>query len=72
MKRDDTMLIVVACLILFVLLSGGMMGFGGYGMMGGLGGTGWVFGGLMGFFIMALTVVVLVLIIIWFANHMKQ
>ncbi len=70
MKRDDTLIVVLAGIIALVLVGGGgMMGFGGYGMMGG---NGFWLGGLMGLFSMALTIIVLVLLAMWLVNHLKQ
>lgn len=73
-KENNTALIVIVAVLLFVVMSSfGMMGFGrygGYGMMGGYyGGFGgmWLFGWLF----MGLVFIALILAILWLVRQIS-
>jgi len=61
---------VVVFLLLGIFVFGGMMsGFGGYGMMSGLGfGSMWIFG----FLFMTLILVALILFILWLVKQLQN
>lgn len=74
-KENNTALIVIVAVLLFLLLGGfGMMrfgGYGGYGMMGGYyGGFGgmWIFGWMF----MAAILIVTILAIVWLAQQIQK
>ena len=64
MKNENIVIIVViAVLAFFILAGGGMMGYGGLGMMGSY----WIFGPI----IMILVVVTLILFILWLIRQLE-